>query len=157
MDYTVEITLHTARPVTKKMLFDVAAFGGVAVGKLAGRHLETTLTVTADDWLTAADQAIKIIGDRVSGTIVAVDVMTTAEADRRLEERPELVGVAEIAELLDVSKQRAFVITQRKDFPAPLAKLASGPVWRAGSVASFKTTWRRQPGRPRSPQPESAE
>lgn len=150
MDYTVELTLHTERAVTKKMLFDVAAIGGAAVGK--GRHLETTLSVTdVDDWLTAADRAIKVIGEHVSGTILAVDVMTTDEADRRLNERPELVGVAEIAEILDVTKQRASVITQRNDFPAPLARLASGPVWRAGAVASFKTTWRRQPGRPRTP------
>lgn len=154
MDYTVEITLHTKRALTKDALFAVAELGGVAVGRPGGRHLETTLTIDADDWLTAADTAINRIGERIAeAKIVAVDVMTTAEADRRSKEQPAVVGVAEIAELLEVTKQRAFAITQRKDFPAPIAKLASGSVWRAGAVATFKEGWRRQPGRPRSTPP----
>lgn len=152
MDYAVEITLHTKRALTEDALFAVAEIGGAAVGQPGGRHLETTLTVSAEDWLAAADKAIKLVGERVTGKIIAVDIMTTAEADRRSKEQPQIVGVAEVAEILGVTKQRASVICQRDDFPAPITKLASGPVWRAGAVSTFKAGWRRQPGRPRSSQ-----
>lgn len=117
MQYTVEITLHTRKPLAEDALFAVAELGGVAVGQPGGRHLETTVTVDAEDWITAADRAINRIGERIVGAkIIAVDVMTTAEADRRSKEQPQIVGVAEIAELLEVTKQRASVITQRDDF-----------------------------------------
>lgn len=155
MDYTVEITLHTKRPVTEEMLFAAGEFGNVAIGHHGGRHIETTLTVEAEDMISAANEAISKVLERVPGKVVAVDAMTTAEADRRSKEQPQVVGTAEIAELLGVTKQRASVITQREDFPKPIVKLASGPVWRAGAVATFKEGWSRKPGRPRSPQTSS--
>src|SRR5215471_2394521 len=67
---------------------------------------------------------------------------------------PELVGVSEIARLLGdggaapVSRQRASAITARDDFPDPVARLASGPVWTRDSVRNFVDTWDRRPGRP---------
>ena len=33
-----------------------------------------------------------------------------------------------------VSKQRVYQITTRRDFPAPVAELAQGKVWRAADV-----------------------
>lgn len=44
------------------------------------------------------------------------------------------MGMAEIADLLGVSRQRAHKITQRDDFPAPVAKLAAGTIWKRGDV-----------------------
>lgn len=149
VDYTVEITLQTKRALTEDALFAVAELGGVAVGLPGSRQVETTLTVAAEEVSAAADLAIRRVLERVPGKVIAVDVMTTAEADRRSKEQPQVVGVAEVAELLGVTKQRASMITQRDDFPAPIAKLASGPVWRAGAISTFKDGWRRKPGRPR--------
>ncbi|MGH3518646.1 MAG: helix-turn-helix transcriptional regulator [Haloechinothrix sp.] len=46
-----------------------------------------------------------------------------------------LVGAHEIRQMLGgVSKQRAYQITSRPDFPKPVAELAQGKVWRAGDV-----------------------
>ncbi|MFC7544852.1 helix-turn-helix transcriptional regulator [Plantactinospora sp. GCM10030261] len=46
-----------------------------------------------------------------------------------------LVGAAEIRVMLGgVSKQRAYQITSRPDFPKPVAVLAQGKVWRTGDV-----------------------
>lgn len=149
MKHTVDITLHSKRRLTEKALFAVAEIGGVAVGAPGSRRLETTLTVTADDVHEAAARAIDAITERVAGDVLAVEVMTTAEHDRRLADRPTLVGVAEIAEQLGVSKQRVSALSQRDDFPRPLAHLAAGPVWRAGDLSTFATGWRRQPGRPK--------
>jgi hypothetical protein len=149
MEYTVDITLRARRPLTEEALFAIAELGGAAAGRPGERHLETTLTVEAGDIRTAAAVAMERTTARVAGHVIAVKVMTTAEADRRLSERPKLVGVTEIAQMLGISKQRVSTLSKREDFPAPIETLASGPVWRAGDLSTFAAGWRRAPGRPR--------
>lgn len=48
-----------------------------------------------------------------------------------------LAGIAEIAEMLRVSKHTAVRYSTRPDFPLPLERLASGPVWRAEDVETW--------------------
>lgn len=62
---------------------------------------------------------------------------------------PELVGIAEVAEVLGVSKQRANQLVKGARFPQPVANLAAGPVWTKPAVLRFNETWTRTPGRPR--------
>jgi predicted DNA-binding transcriptional regulator AlpA len=45
-----------------------------------------------------------------------------------------LAGITEIATMLGVSKQRASQLVASKGFPAPLERLAAGPVWRRSAV-----------------------
>ena len=85
-EYTVDIAIHTARPLTEDALFDVAAIGGVSVGTPGDRRLETTLTVEAVDMSAAAAAAIAKVTGLVPGDPLSVEVMTTAEQDRRLAE-----------------------------------------------------------------------
>jgi hypothetical protein len=61
---------------------------------------------------------------------------------------PDLLGVAELAERLGVSRQRAWTVTGRPDFPDPVARLKATPVWTAGSVRRFLEAWPRKAGRP---------
>jgi hypothetical protein len=61
---------------------------------------------------------------------------------------PELVGIAELAELAGVSRQRASILARRAGFPDPLATLAAGPVWDLHAVRRFLEGWTRQVGRP---------
>ncbi|MGS2614475.1 helix-turn-helix transcriptional regulator [Micromonospora sp. LZ34] len=50
----------------------------------------------------------------------------------------ELVGVAEIREMLgNVSRQRASVIANQRNFPEPIAVLAMGKVWRKSDVEKW--------------------
>jgi predicted DNA-binding transcriptional regulator AlpA len=42
----------------------------------------------------------------------------------------ELLGLAEVAELLGKSRRQAIRITQRRGFPEPIAQLRATPVWR---------------------------
>ena len=49
MEYLVDIKLRSRRLLTKQMMLAIAQIGGMATGKIGGRTLETTLTVTADD------------------------------------------------------------------------------------------------------------
>jgi predicted DNA-binding transcriptional regulator AlpA len=63
--------------------------------------------------------------------------------------REQLAGLAEIAELFGVSKVTALKYARREDFPAPLDRLASGPVWRRADVEGWgKTHLPLQGGRP---------
>jgi predicted DNA-binding transcriptional regulator AlpA len=45
-----------------------------------------------------------------------------------------LVATPEIAELLEVSRQRADVITKQVGFPEPVASLSVGKIWRESDV-----------------------
>jgi predicted DNA-binding transcriptional regulator AlpA len=49
----------------------------------------------------------------------------------------ELAGLAEVAETLGVSKVTAMKYARRDDFPEPLGRLASGPIWRRRDVESW--------------------
>lgn len=56
----------------------------------------------------------------------------------------DLVGIAEIAQMLRVTRQRVDAITRtHEDFPAPVAELASGRIWLRKEVEG----WARHAGR----------
>src|SRR4051794_33183639 len=57
---------------------------------------------------------------------------------------PMLAGVQEIAELLNVTRQRVHQIIRNDDsgFPAPVAELASGDIWDLRAVQKWKRTVR---------------
>ena len=48
-----------------------------------------------------------------------------------------LAGLAEVAELLGISKRSASRYTRRDDFPVPVARLSTGPVWDAAAVEAW--------------------
>lgn len=59
-----------------------------------------------------------------------------------------LAGVAEVAELLGVSKNTALKYAGRPEFPEPLDRLAAGPVWRRVDVERWaKKNLPLKPGR----------
>lgn len=56
----------------------------------------------------------------------------------------DLVGVAEIAETLGVSRQRVHAImTTHDDFPEPVAELSAGRIWLREDIEK----WQRKSGR----------
>jgi hypothetical protein len=54
-----------------------------------------------------------------------------------------VVGIAEIAGILGVSRQRAVQLTHGETFPAPFSELASGRIWEREAVEQ----WARETGR----------
>jgi hypothetical protein len=82
--------------------------------------------------------------------LARVEAQTEGELELELARPsfPDLVGVAELAEQLGVSRQRAWTVTGRPDFPEPVARLKATPVWTADSVRRFLETWPRKAGRP---------
>jgi prophage regulatory protein len=61
-----------------------------------------------------------------------------------------LVGLAEVAAMLGISRQRAGQVAKEyADFPAPVAALASGRVWERADVEAWARLHpARKPGRP---------
>lgn len=53
----------------------------------------------------------------------------------------DLLGAKEIGVMLGVSRQRVQQIVARPDFPAPVAVLAMGKVWRRSDVERW--AWQR--------------
>lgn len=49
----------------------------------------------------------------------------------------DLVGTAEVAAMLGVSRQRVLALAKRGDFPSPLAVLSMGNVWRGSDVRKW--------------------
>lgn len=50
----------------------------------------------------------------------------------------DLVGAAEVAQMLEVSRQRVHQLGQEyPDFPKPVARLARGHVWKRREIAAW--------------------
>jgi predicted DNA-binding transcriptional regulator AlpA len=54
------------------------------------------------------------------------------------------VGVPEIADLLDVSRQYVYRLTETEGFPDPEVELASGRVWKRESIVKWAKTAGRE-------------
>jgi hypothetical protein len=137
-------------------LYDfLAPYGGALA--VDDRSIRATLTVSdeAADPFDAACRGRDLlmkgldqVGLQPRGWLM-VEAITADEQDRRLAEPtvPELVGVSEVAQLLNVSRQRASELARAANFPTPVARLASGPVWARMTLDRFVESWNRAPGR----------
>jgi hypothetical protein len=81
MQYFVDIKLRSRRLLTKRMLLAVAEIGGVATGKIGGKRLETTLTVTADDAEYAETCVLNFIRRRLPSEFEVVEARAVAAAE----------------------------------------------------------------------------
>lgn len=129
-----------------------------------GDHLVSVrIAVTAPDALSAigAGTGTVLLAYRAATNEDATIVHTEATewdrfaADLEAPNFPDLLGVTELADILGVTRQRAHAIAARDDFPDPVERLASGPIWTEPSVRAFLTTWERKPGRPATVRPHT--
>lgn len=68
------------------------------------------------------------------------------------EDPPALVGVYEVADLLEWDRRKVAVYAARGQLPRPVAELAGGRVWRRADIEDYahgRRTHRAKPGRPR--------
>ncbi len=81
--------------------------------------------------------------------VVWAEAVRQDRLEAELEElpTPEVLGVAEVAKLLGVSRQRLAVIRRdHPSFPKPFAELAATPLWYREAVEEWRMTWARRPG-----------
>lgn len=125
-----------------------------------GPHaMSARFSIGADSPLRAAESGFRLfqsaLGKANIGArhyqVADVEVQSLEDLDRSLMESnvPDLIGVAELADILHVSKQRASELARIPDFPKPIAHLASGPVWKKSAIARHIEFWPRRPGRPK--------
>ena len=139
-------------------LFEVGGVEPAAAGwGIAVVGPDATLGVDARDQVSAARKAIDafrkaiLLANLGPVEIARIEVMDDDYLERSLELPlyPDVVGVAEVAKMLGVSKQRVSELARSKRFPAPLYELAAGPIWVKPTVEAFVEKWDRKPGRPR--------
>lgn len=133
-------------------LVDALAGHGPAVGG-GGDRYDVQFSVDAADVGAAMTKALRLWRRAVAAAglppwpIVRSELLTAAEQDADLARpQPVLVGVSEIAGLLGTTRNRAWQVTRKPDFPRPLADLAGGPVWALPMVARFLEEWPRRRG-----------
>ena len=65
---------------------------------------------------------------------------------------PQVVALAELTQMLGVTKTRAMQVSRKPSFPAPLGELSVGRIWSYDAVVEFcEATGRKvNPIRPRS-------
>ncbi|MBA3738529.1 MAG: hypothetical protein H0W97_08155 [Actinobacteria bacterium] len=115
-------------------------------------------------WTAVTQRAVAIFEDACTKAGIAhdgiahVEILTEEYFDREVEQEPETyLGVSEVARELGVSRQRVAELRRSEAFPAPIADIAAGPVWKGSSLTRFIEGWERRPGRPRKrPHPAPA-
>ncbi|MEV7263995.1 hypothetical protein AB0N38_10630 [Micromonospora aurantiaca] len=121
-------------------------------------RVRAEMDVTAPTVRLACDAAIRAVREAYgqvlpgSVTITGLRVLSAADHERELAYPPslDLIGLAEVAQALRVSPQRAGELARTNPaFPAPVATPKMGPVWTRASIEAFDRTWERRPGRPR--------
>lgn len=81
-------------------------------------------------------------GQMCSAELCSGDVVTTMRVVTL-----ELVGAAELLQLLGVGRTRLGVLTARDDFPEPIAELVMGKIWDLADIRA----WAEKTGRELKP------
>lgn len=155
--WTAQLTYTAPGLALERRLEIVDALAANAVYDDDTGRLTLTFEVDAATSRQAAETALRTAGSNAAhgvalGRPTRMLVMPTEDfiAEAEHPGALELSGVAEIAGLLGVSRQRVVQLIEREDFPNPVSRLASGPIFTTASVDAFKKRWEpgRKPGRP---------
>lgn len=133
----------------------LAAYSGSVAGGQAG--WSGTVSYEADSPVDAAYNGHEIVltfaykASLPMWPVVRVEAVDHDELARDLANPlfPDLIGAAEAAQLLGVSRQRIHDMRKTTPgFPHPAVEVAMGPLWTVHSIERFVETWTRRPGRP---------
>jgi hypothetical protein len=146
--YSAQLTVDAASPVhavarSVEVVRRAAAAAGMAEWPVV--HAQVTAAEEPDRPVAAPDPDPQVAALDPEPQVAPDPEPQVAPPDP---DRLELVGVSEIATTLGISRRRADTLAHRDDFPEPIARLASGPVWTRPSVERFAESWKRKPGRP---------
>lgn len=111
-------------------------------------HLSATVTLEAATLRQAATMALQAVEAAVDTKARGMEVLETEEFDRELDrpQIPALVGNADIAEMLGVSRQRAAKLDESPGFPPAVAHIKAGPLRVRNQVEKWAASWERRSG-----------
>jgi hypothetical protein len=109
-----------------------------------------TFAVESPTLRQAVTTALNVIEELTSVKAVGVEVLPAEKFARRVlrPSIPELVGFAEIADMADVSRQRARQLADLPNFPIAVVKTSSGPLRVRRQVEAWLGRWERKRGDP---------
>jgi hypothetical protein len=109
------------------------------------RHVRATMHRRTDGW--AGQLGDDEVHARTRDGCISALRRLAGDLVLTVEERPEVVGVSEAAAILGWDRRRVITYLDRGAFPAPLASLASGRIWRRDDVEGFARDRARRKGR----------
>ena len=138
--WSVLIEGRPAKPVDPEELGEQLA-NIHAVVSFGDGLLSTTATVDARGPMEAYDFVYETLTGVVAGQVKVekAEILSEERQARELEvaNLPDLVGLAEIAELAGTTRQRVFQMTANKGFPAAVLELRSGRLWSRAAILSY--------------------
>jgi hypothetical protein len=156
----VELAVHDTGEDTVDALYETLAGHHPSIGHAPNGNLAVQITTEAGTARQALAAAMRTVTEAAAAsglpqTVSGVELVTEEELERRLQKPavPELVGVAELAQLWGVNRSRAGQYTQMPGFPAPVAILRAGPVFVLEQVQRWKADRGLKAGRPPKPVP----
>ena len=84
---------------------------------------------------------VEVTGTSQAACVRELRKVTGEDVTLTLEVIPQVVGVAEAAEILGWDKRRVITYIDRGSFPEPLTALASGRIWLREDVESYAAHW----------------
>ena len=91
---------------------------------------------------------IEVTATSREGCVRELRKLTGDDVTLTIELVPQIVGVAEAAEIMGWDKRRVVTYLDRAQFPEPLTSLASGRIWLREDVEAFAKEWRQRHPRP---------
>lgn len=98
--------------------------------------------------LRTAEDAYAAAGVRGQAVAAHVTAAGHGQVDLSQPPVPELIGLTEVGEILGVSRGRLRQVTQRGDFPPPVARVRGGAIYARPAVEAFNAGWDRSFGPP---------
>ncbi len=125
------MTVSYSPPIIRMMTDDVRARLWETGGRWYAHILDAPafIEVTGTTRDRCVHELRKVTGDDVTLTIEVV---------------PQIVGVAEAAEIMGWDKRRVVTYLDRGQFPEPLSSLASGRIWLREDIEAFADEWRQR-------------
>ena len=157
--WIVQVTVATPAPLGEQHLvtLDEAAerWDATVANRAEGPGFTLTIGRDERDAITAARTAAQFIrtvsGKIATGQVIDLRVRTPEqfETEALRPDFPSLASAADAAEILGVSRQRVHQLAASNTrFPAPVARVGTGPLWTVPAIEHFARIWERRPGRP---------
>ena len=162
-EWTVRLVFATGAGLREETLDSLADYAeswdGTVANRAEGVGFAVTVDLVAESPVQAIDVAItwaakgiSTCGDVTDPELVDARVCDPDiyEAQAHKPDTPQLASAADAATILGVTRQRVHqLMTEHPRFPAPYARLATGPIWTVPTIEHFRDTWDRKPGRRR--------
>jgi hypothetical protein len=89
-----------------------------------------------------APMFVEVTGTSRAGCVAELRTVVGDDVTLTIDVVPDLVGVAEAAEIMGWDKRRVITYIDRGHFPEPVAALAGGRIWLREDIDAYAADWR---------------